>query len=169
LFIFLQLSKKKVSTKKKRKEKTQPGSSLSSNAESDDSDDSSDDDDSISEDSEVKETDIGLYIGPVDEESPVENPNVPIVSSDKWLKITHVNELTSVATRGGTYKTNPLTTLPQFEPGERHKKGSLVQTVEHEVPVESADQYFQLMFTAEIVEAFVINTNEYAKSTNERQ
>ena len=158
LFIYLSLSQKKVSNKKKHKEKTKSGTSLSSNAESDDSDDSNNDDDSISEDSEVEETDKGLYVGPEDEESPVEKPNVPIVSSDKWLKIAHVNELTSVATRVGTHKTNLLTTLPQFEPGERHKKGSLVQTVEHEVPVESADQYFQLMFTAEIVEAFVINT-----------
>ena len=77
MFIFLPLSQKKVSTKKKRKKKTQPGPSLSSNAESDDSDDSNNDDDLISEDSEVEETDKGLYVGPEDEESQVENPNVP--------------------------------------------------------------------------------------------
>jgi hypothetical protein len=59
---------------------------------------------------------------------------------------------------------NSLTTLPQFEPGEWHKKGSLVQ---NEVPLESADQYFHLVFTAEFF-VFVINTNSYAKSTDER-
>ena len=95
---------------------------------------------------------------------PVENPNVPIISPNKWLKIAHLNELTSVATRGEMDKMNSLTTLPQFEPGEGHKKGSLVQT---EVPLESADQYFHLVFTAEFF-VFVINTNSYAKSTDER-
>lgn len=147
MFIFPSLSRQKVSTKKKCKDKTKPGSSPSFKADSDDSDDSNNDNDSNSEDSKVEEFDKGLYTGPEDEESPVENPNVPIISPNKWLKKAQLNELTSVATRGGMHKMNPLTTLPQFEPGEGHKKGSLVQT---EVPVESADQYFQLVFTAEI-------------------
>lgn len=99
------------------------------------------------EDSEVEETDNGLFIGPDDDEMPVENSEVPTISSDKWIKMAHLHELQSVETRGGSYKINPLTTLPQFTPGQNNCSGSLVQKVEHEVPTETVDQCFQLTLT----------------------
>ena len=92
MFIFPSLSSQKVSTKKKCKDKTKPGSSPSFKADSDDSDDSNNDNDSNSEDSKVEEFDKGLYTGPEDEESLVENPNVPIISPNKWLKKAQLNE-----------------------------------------------------------------------------
>ena len=98
---------------------------------------------------------------------PVQNSDVPSISSDKWIKLAHLHELQSVQTRGGCYKINPLTTLPQFTPGENYYSGSLVQKVEHEVPIETVDQYFQLLFTPEIMEVFVRNTNSFAQSTHE--
>jgi hypothetical protein len=68
------------------------------------------------------------------------------------MKKVHLNELISISTRGGTLKVNPMDTLPKFTPGEGHYEGSLVQKFDHEVPVEFEDQYFQLMFTDEMVQ-----------------
>jgi hypothetical protein len=99
---------------------------------------------------------------------PVENSNVPTNSSDKWMKVAHLNELTSITTRAGAYMINPLASLPQIEPDENYYSGSVVQKTDHEGPVESADKYFQLMLTDEIIKVFVSNTNSYAKSTGER-
>ena len=72
----------------------------------------------------------------------VENSEVPTISSDKWVILVHLHELESVESRGGSYKINTLTTLPQFTPGENYYSGSLVQSVKHEVPTETVDQYF---------------------------
>ena len=68
------------------------------------------------------------------------------------MKKVHLNELISISTRGGTLKVNPMDTLPKFTPGEGHYEGSLVQKFDHEVPVEFEDQYFQLIFTDEMLQ-----------------
>jgi hypothetical protein len=68
------------------------------------------------------------------------------------MKKAHLNELISVSTREGNHKVNPMDTLPKFTPGEGHYEGSLVQKFYHEVPVEFEDQYFQLMFTDEMLQ-----------------
>ena len=67
-----------------------------------------------------------------------------------------MDELISVSSRGGNHKVNPMDTLSKFTPEEGHYESSLVQKFDHEVPVEFADQYFQLMFTDEVVQTFVI-------------
>jgi len=70
-----------------------------------------------------------------EDEEGVENTDLPKISSDRWMKKAHLNELISVSTRKGTLKVNPMDTLPKFTPGEGHFEGSLVQTFDHEVPV----------------------------------
>jgi hypothetical protein len=43
------------------------------------------------EDSVVEKTDKGLFIGRDDDEMPVENSEVPTISSDEWIKIAHLH------------------------------------------------------------------------------
>jgi len=103
----------------------------------DDSDDSNCENGSSDEDSAIDETDKGLFFGPEDDEMPVEKPDVPTISSDNWAKIPHLSDLTSVSTRGGAHKIDPLTTLPKFMPGENYYSGSLAQKVERDIPIET--------------------------------
>ena len=84
---------------------------------------------------DLEETDEGLYIGLEEDEEVVESTDLPKMSSDRWMKRAHLNELSSVSTRGGNHKVNPMNTLPKFTPGEGHYEGSLVQKLDHEVPV----------------------------------
>jgi hypothetical protein len=59
---------------------------------------------------------------------PVENSNVPTNSSDKWMKVAHLNELTSITTRAGAYMINALASLPQIEPDENYSQSWIVSS-----------------------------------------
>ena len=71
----------------------------------------------------------------------------------------------NLSARGAKHKPNPLSNLPKFTPAKGHYDGYLVTKVHHEVPVESVDQNFYLIFTENIVTTRVKNTNSLTRAT----
>ena len=59
-----------------------------------------------------------VMIGPEVDEMPVENPNIPTVSSDKWMKVAHLNELTTFRLEETSIRLIPLLSYLNSSPAK---------------------------------------------------